>query len=162
MATDQSGWPCVGQAVDLDQQSHKACSLCIHTPRAGCNGYHKLSQIARFIGPTGGPPGSCWPQMGPMLAPWTLLSGMLMVWLCFTCISCSGSLYYQRPSRLLYWHLPIHQWLGSRTMLYRPSICLLYNVAFLKRVLLDLEQLRFHTIVVNRPPCTSHGTYSIY
>ena len=32
-------------------------------------------QIARFIGPTWGPPGSCRPQMGPMLAPWTLLSG---------------------------------------------------------------------------------------
>ena len=32
-------------------------------------------QIARFMGPTWGPPGSCRPQMGPMLAPWTLLSG---------------------------------------------------------------------------------------
>ena len=30
-------------------------------------------QIARFIGPTWGPPGSFRPQMGPMLAP-TLLS----------------------------------------------------------------------------------------
>ena len=29
--------------------------------------------------PTWGPPGSCRPQMGPMLAPWTLLSGAL-VW----------------------------------------------------------------------------------
>ena len=28
------------------------------------------------MGPTWGPPGSCRPQMGPMLAPWTLLSGM--------------------------------------------------------------------------------------
>ena len=36
----------------------------------------KLSQTAKFIGPTWGPPGSCRPQMGPMLAPWTLLSGM--------------------------------------------------------------------------------------
>ena len=27
------------------------------------------------MGPTWGPPGSCQPQMGPMLAPWTLLSG---------------------------------------------------------------------------------------
>ena len=26
------------------------------------------------MGPTWGPSGSCWPQMGPMLAPWTLLS----------------------------------------------------------------------------------------
>ena len=27
------------------------------------------------LGPTWGPPGSCRPQMDPMLAPWTLLSG---------------------------------------------------------------------------------------
>ena len=32
--------------------------------------------MANFMGPTWGPPGSCRPQMGPMLAPWTLLSGM--------------------------------------------------------------------------------------
>ena len=33
------------------------------------------TQIARFMGATWGPHGSCRPQMGPMLAPWTLLSG---------------------------------------------------------------------------------------
>ena len=33
------------------------------------------TQVTRFMGPTWGPPGSCRPQMGPMLAPWTLLSG---------------------------------------------------------------------------------------
>ena len=32
-------------------------------------------QIAKFMGPTWDPPGSCRPQMGPMLAPWILLSG---------------------------------------------------------------------------------------
>ena len=32
-------------------------------------------QTAKFMGPTWGPPGSCRPQMGPMLVPWTLLSG---------------------------------------------------------------------------------------
>ena len=32
-------------------------------------------QIAKFMGPTWGPPGSCRPQMGPMLVPWTLLAG---------------------------------------------------------------------------------------
>ena len=37
------------------------------------------SQIAKFMGPTWGPPGSCRPQVGPMLAPWTLLSGMVHV-----------------------------------------------------------------------------------
>ena len=37
---------------------------------------HKvLTLIARYMGPTWGPPGSCRPQMGPMLAPCTLLSG---------------------------------------------------------------------------------------
>ena len=34
------------------------------------------SQMARFMGPTWGPPGSCRPQVGPMLAPRTLLSGL--------------------------------------------------------------------------------------
>ena len=33
------------------------------------------AQIAKSMGPTWGPPGSCRPQMGPMLAQWTLLSG---------------------------------------------------------------------------------------
>ena len=32
------------------------------------------SQIARFMGPTWGPPGSCRPQVGPMFTTWTLLS----------------------------------------------------------------------------------------
>ena len=39
------------------------------------NVYNKniITQIARFMGPTWGPPGSCRTQMGPMIAPWTLL-----------------------------------------------------------------------------------------
>ena len=37
------------------------------------------SQTAKFIGPTWAPSGSCRPQMGPMFAPWTLLSGLLFV-----------------------------------------------------------------------------------
>ena len=39
----------------------------------------KFTQIATFIGPTWGPAGSCWPHMGPMLAPWTLLSGQYIL-----------------------------------------------------------------------------------
>ena len=35
------------------------------------------TQIAKFMGPTWGPPGSCRPQMGPLLVPWTLLSGYI-------------------------------------------------------------------------------------
>ena len=35
------------------------------------------SQKAKFMGPTWGQHGSCRPQMGTMLAPWTLLSGVV-------------------------------------------------------------------------------------
>ena len=38
--------------------------------------YTFKSQRARFMGSTWGPPGSCRPQMDPMLAPWILLSGV--------------------------------------------------------------------------------------
>ena len=45
-------------------------------------------QIAKFMGPTWGPPGACRPQMGPMLAPWTvLLSGLVKRTLFCTSIS---------------------------------------------------------------------------
>ena len=36
----------------------------------------QMSQIARFMGPTWGPLGSSQPQVGPILAPRTLLSGV--------------------------------------------------------------------------------------
>ena len=36
------------------------------------------SQIAKLMGPIWGASGSCRPQMGPMLAPWTLLSGVYL------------------------------------------------------------------------------------
>ena len=42
-----------------------------------------LFLIARFTGPTWGPPGSCQPQMGPMSASWTLLSGTCFIKLRF-------------------------------------------------------------------------------
>ena len=35
--------------------------------------------IARFMGPTWGPSGADSTQVGPMLAPWTLLSGSLII-----------------------------------------------------------------------------------
>ena len=38
-----------------------------------------MSQTAKFMEPTWGPPGSCPPQMGPMNAPWTLLSGVFCI-----------------------------------------------------------------------------------
>ena len=41
--------------------------------------FHTLTQIAKIIGPIWDPPGSSWPQMGHMLAPWTLLSGQILI-----------------------------------------------------------------------------------
>ena len=54
-----------------------------------------VTQIAKFMGPTWGPPGSCRPQMGPMLAPWTLpgsyrvQNGINSWWLLSLCTSLS-------------------------------------------------------------------------
>ena len=42
---------------------------------AGLQKWQMAAQITRFIGPTRGPPGADGTQVGPMLVPWTLLSG---------------------------------------------------------------------------------------
>ena len=44
----------------------------------GCPTLAICTLIARFMGPTWGPSGSIRTKMGPMLAPWTLLSGYLV------------------------------------------------------------------------------------
>ena len=46
----------------------------LHNTREEYQTDFKYTQIGKFMGPTWGPPESCRPQMGPMLAPWTLLS----------------------------------------------------------------------------------------
>ena len=53
--------------------------LCIK-PSNSSAWVQKPTQIAKIMGPTWGPPGSCRPQMGPMLAPWTLLLGYSCYW----------------------------------------------------------------------------------
>ena len=80
------------------------------------------AQRARFTWPTWGPPGSYRPQVGPTLAPWTLLSGCLLiryiskspnlrmhsVWwprgLVNEIISLLCVLKYCRPT----WYIPVH------------------------------------------------------
>ena len=47
----------------------------VDIPRVAC--WHRHSLIARFMGPTWGPSRAERTQVGPMLAPWTLLSGLL-------------------------------------------------------------------------------------
>ena len=46
-------------------------------------------QITSFTWPTWGPPGSCRPQIGPTLAPWTLLSGTTKRELCVYFLTCT-------------------------------------------------------------------------
>ena len=65
--------------------------LCFFTPMT--------TQIARFIGPTWGPPGAARTQVGPMLATWTLISGHFVY--CFNaskdCL-CHRFCLYTRPN----------------------------------------------------------------
>ena len=55
-----------------------------HNSKPGLNWPHSCMVVrpiipdSKFMGPTWGPPGSCRPQMCPMLAPWTMLSGMAL------------------------------------------------------------------------------------
>ena len=70
---------------------HITCTVYVGTPQwwwrwhwnipnstIPCTGKKVTSQIAKFMGPTWGQHGSCRPQMGPMLAPWILLSGFIL------------------------------------------------------------------------------------
>ena len=72
-------------------------------------------QIAKFMGPTWSPSGSCRSQMGPMLAPWTLLSGTW--WTQWTnpelCCSCNWWLLCKHMEAettwaFRWWNFPIH------------------------------------------------------
>ena len=48
-----------------------------------------IAQIARFMGPIWGPPGSCRPQLGPMWASLSLLSGYITIsWYPLHTVSC--------------------------------------------------------------------------
>ena len=77
------------------------------------------------MGPTWGPPGSCRPQMGPMLAQWTLLSGKTL-----QLISSSDT------CRIHLWEVDLQMrcqglttWLGNRIMPQLwPSMCHLHRM----------------------------------
>ena len=56
------------------------------------------SMIARFMGPTWIPPGSCRPQVGPIWATWTLLSGHGMETPMALMALCDGLLFSHRVS----------------------------------------------------------------
>ena len=67
-APETNGWVSNRNAGDL----RRHCTHYDVTVMMWC------TQMTTLMGPTWGPPGSCRPQMGPMLAPWTLLSGYIL------------------------------------------------------------------------------------
>ena len=69
--------PCLPTISLVDGDAHTMCMQAI--------------QDRKVHGSNMGPSGSCWPQMGPMLAPWTLLSEVLTNtysgrWWCTQCV----------------------------------------------------------------------------
>ena len=56
------------------------------------------SQITRLMRPTWGPSGSCRPQMGPMLAHWTLLSGLLYSYIYYSALVVNRQLVSMKSS----------------------------------------------------------------
>ena len=82
------------------------------------------SQIPRFVGPTWGPPGSCRPQMGPMLAPWTLLSGIPSMRYVAWCHSRDYYLYLVTPHlcQIFGIHLMNVLWVPNLQMSYSDLI----------------------------------------
>ena len=72
----------------------------------------QTTQITKFMAPTWGP-GSCRPQMGPMLAPWTLLSG------CNQCVW--GSTYSQHQ-----------RWKMKGNLFLNEMLCKFLTVSFVE------------------------------
>ena len=64
-----------GVSIYLDIHYGHLCSTYIYPSRDRSNIYFRTTLIARFMGPTWGPAEADMTQVGPMLAPWTLLSG---------------------------------------------------------------------------------------
>ena len=70
------------------------------------------SLIARFVGPTWGPTGADRTQVGPLLALWTLLSGVGMLTLIFNILRLSDAYIY---------------WLTGSTLV-KVMVCHLYDI----------------------------------
>ena len=91
--------------------TYEALGLCGEGRTTFDYSHRKQAQIVRFMGPTWGPPGSWWPQMGPMLAPWILLSGRFM-----------GSMQGRHRGPIeLFTFRGLYQWLRSRPI--TPVYC---------------------------------------
>ena len=64
------------EKIDREISGAHCMSYQLSRVRLAIKPHGALPQMARFMGPTWDPPGSCRPQVGAMLAPKTLLSGI--------------------------------------------------------------------------------------
>ena len=127
--------------VTLDYRLEESWTEISHTTTGVPQG-QKL--IARFMGPTWGPSGAGRTQMGPMLAPWTLLSGI-----------CSAGHFWYIASMIIQQtdkrhHIVCHLGQGMRCVL-RPqntnitlALSLLYCAQY--HVVFDRNMLRVYSI----------------
>ena len=77
----------------------------LETPQTDLIGHDNKVHV-----PTWGPPGSCRPQMGPMLAPWTLLSGRICyLVLLLGLLSCYPFI-YDIHNDVIKWKHFLHNW----------------------------------------------------
>ena len=80
------------------------------------------AQIARSMGPTWGPLGSCRPQVGPILAPWTSLS------ICISCYTLFLQLIFIQELMQNFFH---HNWMCMNALwLPNPSPYKLNRLVF--------------------------------
>ena len=70
---------CIINQINVTLDGWQYSSINTSQGHMACEYLQKITQIAKFMGQTWGPPGSCRSQVGPMLAPWTLLSGYASV-----------------------------------------------------------------------------------
>ena len=86
-----------------------------------------LTKRARFMRPKLGPPGSCRPQIGPMLTPWTLLSGKrLYCRAAFSIISYTGLYYSDAHETMVYamcLYILIDYSIPRTFFTYHPDMC---------------------------------------
>ena len=83
-----------------------------------------ISQIAKFMGPTWGPPGTCRPQLGPMLAPWTLLLGIS--WKFIPLIMSCSQLWYNNSVTGSF----INHWYGYYGMMYSINYAMFKSTTY--------------------------------
>ena len=99
--------------------------------------YLNQSQIAKFMGPTWGPSGSCRPQMGPILAPWKLAirDAEPICWCIYVglggvelnVINSVGPNYKISVSHIAWWKLNLTQNLKLKWILFQSPVYHWYN-----------------------------------